>query len=414
MSDIAIRIEDLSKQYCIGANQGEYTTLRDTITDVLMSPVRGAVKLWRGHATWAAERRDTIWALKDVSCEIKRGEIVGIIGHNGAGKSTLLKILSRITKPTMGFAEIHGRVGSLLEVGTGFHPELTGRENIYLNGSILGMKRAEIERKFDEIVAFAEVEKFIDTPVKYYSSGMYLRLAFSVAAHLEPDILLVDEVLAVGDARFWSKCINKIQALNSQGMTITLISHYLWLIQTLCSRAICLDHGRIVVDGDPLTVIGMYRELNEGLQDKKRIAPQGQEAATILNFQVFPEGKWATEREAFPDSGMTVVMVAQVNYPSKVKFRLHVTNTDGFAYFTVYSDLIDTSKGGRIECKATIPYLMLLPGDYSMWGTICSDEAAEQTLAEERLPFSVKGTAESTQGFGVFWNHADWHIQNAD
>jgi ABC-type polysaccharide/polyol phosphate transport system ATPase subunit len=414
MSDLAIRIVALSKQYRIGPNQGAYTTLRDTVTDVLMSPVRGAVKLWRGHAPRAAERRDTIWALREVSCEIKRGEIVGIIGHNGAGKSTLLKILSRITKPTTGVAEIHGRVGSLLEVGTGFHPELTGRENIYLNGSILGMKRAEIARKFDEIVAFAEVETFIDTPVKYYSSGMYLRLAFAVAAHLEPDILLVDEVLAVGDARFWSKCINKIQALNEQGMTITLISHYLWLIQTLCSRAMCLDRGRIVIDGDPLKVIGMYRALNEGLQESQSIAPQGQEAAAIVNFQVFPAGTWASEREAFPDSGMTVVLVAQVHYPAKVKVRLRATSPDGFAYFTVYSDLIDTSQRGRIECKATIPHLMLMPGDYFLWGGICSDEAEEQALAEEHLPFFVTGTVASTQRFGIFWNYADWQIRHAD
>jgi hypothetical protein len=221
-------------------------------------------------------------------------------------------------------------------------------------------------------------------------------------------------VLAVGDARFWSKCINKIQALNDQGMTITLISHYLWLIQTLCSRAMCLDHGRVVIDGNPLTVIGMYRELNQGLQDGKRMDPQSQAAATILNFQVFPEGTWATEREAFPDSGMTIMMMAQVSYPAKVRVRLHVTNPDGFAYFSIYSDLIDPSKGGRIECKATIPHLMLLPGAYSMWGTICSDEAEEQALAEERLPFFVKGTAASTQGVGVFWNHADWQIRHAD
>jgi len=185
MSDIAIRVENLSKQYHIGGPQARYTTLRDTLTDTLIAPVRRAAKLLRGQATGAAELDETIWALKDVSFEVQRGEVVGVIGRNGAGKSTLLKILSRITEPTAGFADIYGQVGSLLEVGTGFHPELTGRENIYLNGAILGMKRREIDRKFDEIVAFAEVDKFIDTPVKHYSSGMYLRLAFAVAAHLD-------------------------------------------------------------------------------------------------------------------------------------------------------------------------------------------------------------------------------------
>jgi lipopolysaccharide transport system ATP-binding protein len=209
MGDITVRVESLSKEYRIGGKQEEYKTLRDTLTEALVSPLRRVGKLWRGQATGAAELDNTIWALQDVSFEVKRGDVIGIIGHNGAGKSTLLKILSRITEPTQGWAEIHGRVGSLLEVGTGFHPELTGRENIYLNGSILGMRRVEIKHKFDEIVAFADVEKFIDTPVKHYSIGMYLRLAFAVAAHLEPEILLVDEVLAGGD--------------DSQGRTDSLI-----------------------------------------------------------------------------------------------------------------------------------------------------------------------------------------------
>ena len=262
MSDIAIRIENLSKQYHIGRMQGQgkytYQTLRDTLADVFMTPFRRAGKLLRGQATGAAELDEIIWALNNVSFEVNHGEVVGIIGRNGAGKSTLLKVLSRITEPTTGFADIHGRVGSLLEVGTGFHHELTGRENIYLNGAILGMKRTEIERKFDEIVAFSEVEKFIDTPVKHYSSGMYLRLAFAVAAHLEPEILIVDEVLAVGDARFQKKCLNKMQDVGQQGRTVLFVSHSMPAITRLCERAILLDEGQIVEDGPSPQVVGAY------------------------------------------------------------------------------------------------------------------------------------------------------------
>lgn len=263
MNSIAIHAENLSKQYRIGGPQKKYETLRDTLTDALTAPFRRAGKLLRGQATSAAEMDQEIWALKDVSFKIKRGEIVGIIGRNGAGKSTLLKILSRITEPTTGFVDIYGRVGSLLEVGTGFHQELTGRENVYLNGAILGMTRAETEKKFDEIVAFSEVGKFIDTPVKHYSSGMYLRLAFAVAAHLEPEILLVDEVLAVGDARFQKKCLSKMQDVGEQGRTVLFVSHNMPAITRLCERTILLDEGKVIADGPSYQVVSTY--LNSGL-----------------------------------------------------------------------------------------------------------------------------------------------------
>ncbi len=213
MGDIAIRVDHLSKQYRIGMQKAHYQTFRDALVTAARTPLR-----W--FKSEGSQERNKIWALKDVSFEIKHGEAVGIIGRNGAGKSTLLKILSRITRPTRGRADIFGRVGSLLEVGTGFHPELTGRDNIYLNGAILGMRRKEIDRKFDEIVAFSEIEKFLDTPVKYYSSGMYVRLAFAVAAHLEPEILLVDEVLAVGDAQFQKKCLGKMGDVAQGGRTV--------------------------------------------------------------------------------------------------------------------------------------------------------------------------------------------------
>lgn len=258
MSEIALRVEGISKQYRIGGKQLPYRTLRDTLADTMLSPFRRAAALWRGNPTGAAELTETIWALKDVSFNVQRGELVGVIGRNGAGKSTLLKILSRIAEPTAGFAEVRGRVSSLLEVGTGFHAELTGRENIYLNGAILGMRRAEIERKFDEIVAFSEVEKFIDTPVKHYSSGMYLRLAFGVAAHLEPEILIVDEVLAVGDANFQRKCLKKMEDVGQHGRTVLFVSHNLPAITRLCRRAILLDGGRVVMDGPSHHVVSSY------------------------------------------------------------------------------------------------------------------------------------------------------------
>jgi lipopolysaccharide transport system ATP-binding protein len=251
MSDVAIRVEGLSKRFRIPATQEAYYTLRDVVAQRLTSLVR------RGPRD-ARQADEIVWALRDVSFDVKPGEVVGIIGRNGAGKSTLLKILSRISEPTCGFAEISGPVGSLLEVGTGFHPELSGRENIFLNAAILGMKRAEIGRKFDEIVEFAEVSKFIDTPVKHYSSGMYLRLAFAVAAHLEPEVLIVDEVLAVGDARFQKKCLNKMQDVGKQGRTVLFVSHNMQAITRLCTRTILLDAGSITEDGPSHKVVKAY------------------------------------------------------------------------------------------------------------------------------------------------------------
>jgi lipopolysaccharide transport system ATP-binding protein len=257
MSHIAIHVDGLSKLFRIGAREHS-RTFRETLMDAFATPFRRARLLLQGSNGHVGEIDNTIWALKEISFTVKHGEVVGIIGRNGAGKSTLLKILSRITEPTLGFAEIHGRVGSLLEVGTGFHGELSGRENIYLNGAILGMRRAEIDQKFDEIVAFAEVERFIDTPVKRYSSGMYLRLAFAVAAHLEPEILIVDEVLAVGDASFQKKCLNKMQEVGKTGRTVLFVSHNLSAITSLCERAIWLHEGKLTQDGPSHQVVSEY------------------------------------------------------------------------------------------------------------------------------------------------------------
>jgi len=251
MSDIAIRVENLGKQYKIGAQIDRYRTLRDSIVAAARWPTR----LLRGER---APEDNTIWALNGVSFEVRKGEVLGVIGRNGAGKSTLLKILARVTEPSSGFAEIHGRVGSLLEVGTGFHPELTGRENIALNGAILGMRRSEIERKFDEIVEFSGVEKFIDTPVKRYSSGMYLRLAFAVAAHLEPQILVVDEILAVGDAEFQRKCLGKMNDVAQEGRTVLFVSHNMSAILRLTRETIILEKGRLVLRAPSNQAVDYY------------------------------------------------------------------------------------------------------------------------------------------------------------
>jgi lipopolysaccharide transport system ATP-binding protein len=256
-----ITVENLSKRYRIGIREKGYRTFREAIVDAFSTPVRNLrrlVRLTRFDSDAAGEAKeinqngipaDVIWALRGVSFEVKEGEVLGIIGRNGAGKSTLLKILSRITEPSMGDVKIYGRVSSLLEVGTGFHPELTGRENIYLNGAILGMRKTEIERKFDEIVAFAEIGKFIDTPVKRYSSGMYVRLAFAVAAHLEPEILLVDEILAVGDMAFQKKCLGKMGDVAREGRTVLFVSHNMSAVRALCPRSLLLQEGMVIADG---------------------------------------------------------------------------------------------------------------------------------------------------------------------
>jgi lipopolysaccharide transport system ATP-binding protein len=260
MSGLAIEAHDVAKLYKLG-QQERYKSLRDTLTKAFGGPLRLAAALFGRRP--AEDKAETFWALNGVSFQVKQGEVVGIIGRNGAGKSTLLKILSRITEPTRGRVTMRGRVASLLEVGTGFHPELTGRENIFLNGAILGMTRVEIRRRFDEIVEFAEVAKFLDTAVKHYSSGMYMRLAFSVAAHLEPEILLVDEVLAVGDASFQRKCLNKMESVGKHGRTVFFVSHNMPAITRLCPRAIMLDAGKVYDDGPAAKVVGAY--LRSGL-----------------------------------------------------------------------------------------------------------------------------------------------------
>jgi len=287
MSDTVIRVENLGKKYIIGHQQQErYTALRD----VIANGAKGLLKLFHNGKSKIPSNYEEFWALKDVSFEIKQGDRVGIIGRNGAGKSTLLKILSRITEPTKGRIKIKGRVASLLEVGTGFHPELTGKENIFLNGAILGMGKEEIKRKFDEIVAFAEVEKFLDTPVKRYSSGMYVRLAFAVAAHLEPEILVVDEVLAVGDAAFQKKCLGKMEEVGKEGRTVLFVSHNMAAVQALCNKGIALQEGKVQYIGSIQEAMNNYlssiqKKIHTNFSDRFKDEPQQLAWYTGIRFQ---------------------------------------------------------------------------------------------------------------------------------
>lgn len=397
MSDLAIRVENLSKLYRIGKQQEKYRTLRDTIADAFISPFKKAGSLIKGQASAASNLNETIWALKDVSFEIKKGEVVGIIGRNGAGKSTLLKILSRITEPTTGFAEIHGRVGSLLEVGTGFHAELTGRENIYLNGAILGMKKAEIDKKFDEIVAFAEVEKFIDTPVKHYSSGMYLRLAFAVAAHLEPEILIVDEVLAVGDARFQKKCLNKMEDVGKEGRTVLFVSHNMPAITRLCKRAILLNDGKVILDDAAPKVVHAYQ--NDGVSTTAEAlwhdlskAPGG-DIARLLAVRVKDEKGFVTEsidiRKTF-----YVEMEYEVIKPGYILLPHYLFRNNGIvAFMTLDNDPEWRKKprpAGRYTSMVTVPGNLLAEGMFSVDASLITLEPViPQFDAEEIICFQI-------------------------
>ena len=372
MTDIVIRIDSLSKKFYIGKKQESYKTLRDTLSEAFSNPFRKAVNLLRGRAEGAAGLNQPIWALRDVSFEVKRGEVLGIIGRNGSGKSTLLKILSRITEPTTGEVLIKGRVGTLLEVGTGFHPELTGRENIYLNGAILGMKRTEIKCKFDEIVAFSEVDKFIDTPVKHYSSGMYLRLAFAVAAHLEPEILLVDEVLAVGDASFQKKCINKMREAGNEGKTVLFVSHNMQAITLLCRRAMLLDKGLIINDAPAHSAVSQY--LNPGLLPSAlqewtdpSTAP-GDDVVRLRSVCVRDDKGKVTDSITI-NRPMTIEMVYDVIEPGNILIpNCNIYNNDGLHVFTtVEQDHLWKNRprpAGSYVSKVWIPANILAEGTF--------------------------------------------------
>jgi lipopolysaccharide transport system ATP-binding protein len=363
----AISVRGIGKQYRIGAKARVGRTLRETIGDLATAPFRRVGRIGKGTAP-----EELIWALKDVSFDVQPGEVIGVIGRNGAGKSTLLKILSRITEPTEGRIELRGRLASLLEVGTGFHPELTGRENVYLNGSILGMKKVEIDRKFDEIAAFAEIEKFLDTPVKHYSSGMYVRLAFAVAAHLEPEILLVDEVLAVGDAAFQKKCMGKIDEVAKEGRTVLFVSHNMGSIQSLCQKGVLLENGELIAQGDIGPMIDQYLvKLQENQKGKKlydlpRRSGLGIKSR-ITDCAVF-DGKGAVVTQLKLGDPFSVGLAcAGIESLQDLQFVVGINSRTQDRITTLLSPKkFDLSNGQRVEGKVHLPSLHLNPGHYTL------------------------------------------------
>ena len=407
------KIENLGKRYRIGAREAAYGTLRESIVAAVRNPI---LRLGRRRGTAPDE---TIWALQDINLEIRPGEVMGIIGRNGAGKSTLLKILSRITEPTTGRIELYGRVGSLLEVGTGFHPELTGRENIFLNGAILGMRKAEIDRKFDQIVDFAELETFLDTPVKRYSSGMYVRLAFSVAAHLEPEIMVIDEVLSVGDMAFQQKCLQKIRQMRELTKTIILVSHSMISVRAICSRVVLLSEGRLAADGELDAVIPLYEKLmlerNRDGTKRDEIA-EGTGQIQVDAVRLLDESR--VERQNF-ETGEKVTVVVEYDAVEQVKGVIAyaaIRRPDNFICVGTSTRLENVTfpplEGpGRIEIE--IPELLIMPGHYVM-DIIFYDTNYQYRayfLGRRRVEFTVSSKVPALDGlYGVVYQKYDWKI----
>ena len=367
-----IEIENISKCYQIGANKERYLSLRDEISKKVRSVSSGFAGIFSKDQHPASSRNQDFWALKDVSFHVQEGEAVGIIGRNGAGKSTLLKILSQITPPTLGKITMRGRVASLLEVGTGFHPELTGRENIYLNGTILGMSRNEVSRKFDEIIAFAEVEQFLDTPVKRYSSGMYVRLAFAVAAHLEPEILVVDEVLAVGDAEFQKKCLGKMSDVAKGGRTVLFVSHNMVAVEALCSHAVLIQKGSIQKVGETKAVIKHYFEAWSSLVTEpfsSRRDREGDGSIRFISLDIYGISETG-QRNIMTGSELNFRFNYEViNRISRPVFLISIFNSLGVQLFHANTQMVGypvkfVDKWGSIQCKR--PRLPLAFGRYSV------------------------------------------------
>jgi lipopolysaccharide transport system ATP-binding protein len=413
MTDIAVRVEDLGKWYRLGAGVGagrprqDYRTLRETLADAVSAPFRRnrAGKVSEQPAPGLAQPDDKfIWALRNVSFDVRKGQVIGVIGRNGAGKSTLLKILSRVTEPTEGYAEVHGRVGSLLEVGTGFHPELTGRENIYLNGAILGMKRLEIDRKFDEIVDFSGVEKFIDTPVKRYSSGMYLRLAFAVAAHLEPEILVVDEVLAVGDAEFQRKCLGKMSDVAQEGRTVLFVSHNMSAILHLTEEAIVLDKGHVAHRSATAEAVDYY--MSSGLaQVGERVWIADEVPSDAAPFRPLAMRLKNRSGQVVDTVRSTEPIIVEVEYVldapiTGLRVGLYLTTARG-EYVWASFDTDDQAQfeahpvrpAGRALSRCTIPSDILNEGRYILGVNASAYRVRRYFQEEQALSFTVDATA---------------------
>jgi lipopolysaccharide transport system ATP-binding protein len=402
MSDLAIRVENLGKQYRIGLPQERYQTLRDTIAEAASAPIR-AIRRLKQAPVPDAPQAGKIWALRDVSFDVPRGQVLGIVGRNGAGKSTLLKILSRVTEPTEGYAEIRGRVGSLLEVGTGFHLELTGRENIYLNGAILGMKRTEIDRKYAEILEFSEVEQFIETPVKRYSSGMYLRLAFAVAAHLEPEILVVDEVLAVGDAEFQRKCLGKMSDVAREGRTVLFVSHNMSAILRLTDETIVLENGRMVYRAPTPQAVDYYMstgfaQSGERIWRPEEVPVDAAPFCPLAMRVVDPQGRVVdTLRSTDPieveveyklDAPITGLRVGIYLLTMRGEFVFNSFDTDAphqFEHFGVRQE-------GHYKSRCQIPANLLNEGRFILGMNASSFRIKRYFYDEHALAFNVDGT----------------------
>ena len=396
----AIVVRGLSKQYQLGQLQASYGTLRDTIAN--------GVRRLRSHEFHHAPK-EKIWALDDISFDVEEGEVLGIIGRNGAGKSTLLKVLTRITTPTKGRAEIRGRVGSLLEVGTGFHPELTGRENVYLNGAILGMRRREITRKFDDIVEFSGISKFIDTPVKRYSSGMYVRLAFSVAAHLEPEILLVDEVLAVGDAEFQRRCLGRMEDYGASGRTVLFVSHNMQAMAQLCNRVIWLDNGSVLKDGGSTRIVADY--LQDGLGvGAREVWPDvdsapGNDVVRLLELRAIDEdGDLVDSVDVRSPVGIEITFALLRD--AQVFPKLKVTDGRGDTAFNALDTSphwLTPSDSGTYVSTVWIPGDLLNEGLFTVWASVCSPGAPRPFIHVTRsVSFHVHDLAEGDSSRGVY------------
>lgn len=394
MANLAIDVDRISKRYNIGKLADQQLSMQKQIGNALLAPVRRIGGLLRGNAYAAADLTEEFWALKDVSFQIQQGEVVAIIGRNGAGKSTLLKVLSRITEPTSGRAVINGRVGSLLEVGTGFHPELTGRENVFLNGSILGMSRAEVDRKFDEIVAFSEIETFIDTPTKHYSSGMRVRLAFAVAAHLEPEVLFVDEVLAVGDAAFRRKCMDKVREIGEGGSTVIVVSHNAQAISSMCERAIWLEQGQVMRDGPVGETLNEYLGKGVGLSGERHWGPEsnrGGDIVQILATRVLDKnGKLENNIDVRDDFYIeTEIEVLKQGHGIVVKHDFFTS--EGMGVFATVDTESETWEGTTWEPGVYLART-LIPGNFLQMDSYPIGVALWVWSSERRMEFAERDT----------------------